>query len=192
MFSTFFSILGKYHDLPIIHMHRAMRNDYGDLVRLPGLFGRGDTLLAYKPSIFEKIYRTESQHPKRRGLETFVYYRKKVRPDIFGDMGGLLSEDGEKWLNLRSTVNPVMLQPKAVKKYGDKVEEIAFEFIDKIRQIRNKETMEMPDNFGHELNCWALETIGVVALDDRLGVLHNTDGSRGQAIIQVIFVFFFR
>jgi len=26
------------------------------------------------------------------GLETFVYYRKNVRPDIFKGMGGLLTE----------------------------------------------------------------------------------------------------
>lgn len=168
-------------------MHRAMRKDYGDLVRIPGLFGRADTLIAYKPDIFEKVYRTEGQFPKRRGLETFIYYRKKVRPEIFGDTGGLLSEHGEKWLDLRSKVNPVMLQPKVVKQYVEKVDDVVNEFIDKMRKIRNKETMEMPNNFGHELNCWALETIGVVALDERLGVLHNAETAHARTIINVMF-----
>lgn len=53
-------------------MHRAMRKDYGDIVRIPGL-ARSDTLITFKPSIFEKVFRTEGQHPRRRGLETFIY-----------------------------------------------------------------------------------------------------------------------
>lgn len=160
-----------------------MREDYGHLVRLPGLFGQEDRLLAYKSSIFEKLYRTESQFPSRRGLETFIYYRRNVRPEIFGEMGGLSIENGEKWLDLRSTLNPILLQPKVVKKYVDKVEEVAVEFLGRIRKIRNKETFEMPSNFGHELNCWALETICVVALDERLGVLNES--AHGEMIIQV-------
>lgn len=166
-------------------MHRAMRSDYGDIVRIPGLFGRADTVIAFKPEIFEKVFRTEGQFPRRRGLETFIYYRKKVRPEVFGDTGGLLSEHGEKWLDVRSKVNPVMLQPKVVKMYIDKVDQVACEFLAKVKRIRNKETMEMPSNFGHELNCWALESIGVIALDQRLGILENANDIHGTTIINV-------
>lgn len=169
-------------------MHRAMRNDFGDVVRIPGLLGRADTLLAFKPCIFEKVFRTEGQFPRRRGLETFIYYRKKWRPEIFGDTGGLLSEHGAKWLDVRSKVNPVMLQPKVVKMYVEKVDQVAIEFLDKMRMMRNKESQEMPDNFGHELNCWALETIGVIALDQRLGILHDAQHVHGQTIINVMYL----
>lgn len=167
-------------------MHRAMRKDFGDIVRIPGLLGRADTLITFKPSIFEKVFRTEGPYPQRRGLETFIYYRKRVRPEIFGDTGGLLSEHGEKWLDVRSKVNPVMLQPKIVKMYIEKVDQVASEFISKMKVIRNKETSEMPSNFGHELNCWALESIGVIALDQRLGVMHDSQHKHGQTIINVI------
>lgn len=178
--------IGKYHDLAIVDMHRAMRRDYGDIVRIPGLLGRADTLITFKPNIFEKVFRTESQHPRRRGLETFIYYRKKVRPEIFGDTGGLLSEHGEKWLDVRSKVNPVMLQPKVVKMYVDKVDQVVCEFLIKIKSMRNEKTQEMPDTFGHELNRWALESIGVIALDERLGVLHDDNLQQGHTIINVI------
>lgn len=171
-------------------MHRAMRRDYGDIVRIPGLLGRADTLITFKPNIFEKVFRTESQHPRRRGLETFIYYRKKVRPEIFGDTGGLLSEHGEKWLDVRSKVNPVMLQPKVVKMYVDKVDQVVCEFLTKVKSMRNKETHEMPDTFGHELNRWALESIGVIALDERLGVLHDDNHQQGHTIINVIELFY--
>lgn len=166
-------------------MHRAMRRDYGDIVRVPGLLGRADTIITFRPSIFEKVFRTEGPHPARRGLETFIYYRKKVRPEIFGDMGGLLSEQGDKWLEVRSKVNPVMLQPKVVKMYIDKVDQVGKEFLEKCKTMRNPTTMEMTSNFGHELNCWALESIGVIALDERLGVLHDAKHVHGQTIINV-------
>lgn len=166
-------------------MHRAMRNDFGDIVRIPGLLGRADTLITFNPVIFEKVFRTEGTYPRRRGLETFIYYRKKVRPEVFGDTGGLLSEHGEKWLDVRSKVNPVMLQPKIVKMYVEKVDQVAKEFLNKVKTFRNTSTMEMPSNFGHELNCWALESIGVIALDERLGILHNAQHIHGQTIINV-------
>lgn len=166
-------------------MHRAMRSDFGDIVRIPGLLGRADTVITFKPDIFEKVFRTEGAYPRRRGLESFIYYRKKVRPEVFGDTGGLLSETGEKWWEVRSSVNAVMLQPKVVKMYVDKVDQVVCEFLDKMRVIRDKETLEMTDNFGHELNCWALESIGVIALDKRLGVLQNTKDYHGQTIINV-------
>lgn len=166
-------------------MHRAMRTEFGDIVRIPGFLGRADTLITFKPTIFEKVFRTESLYPRRRGLETFIYYRKNVRPEVFGDTGGLLSEHGEKWLDVRSKVNPVMLQPRTVKMYIDKVDQVVFDFIDKMRLMRDSNTYEMSNNFGHELNRWALESIGVIALDERLGVLNDDNHEHGQRIINV-------
>lgn len=168
-------------------MHRAMRSEFGDIVRIPGLLGRADTLITFKPTIFEKVFRTESVYPRRRGLETFIHYRKHIRPEVFGDTGGLLSEHGEKWLDVRSKVNPVMLQPRTVKMYIDKVDDVVSDFIDKMRLMRDSETNEMPSNFGHELNRWALESIGVIALDERLGVLNDDNHEQGQRIIDVSF-----
>lgn len=163
-----------------------MRSDFGNIVRIPGLMGRSDTVLTFKPEIFEKVFRTEGQYPVRRGLETFIYYRKVVRPEVFGDMGGLLSESGSKWLDVRSKVNPVLLQPKVVKMYIDKVDQVAKEFIGNIKTLRKPETNEVPNTFGHELNRWALESIGIIALDERLGVLMDDNpNSDGSKIIEV-------
>lgn len=189
-----FFLSGKYHGLHIVDMHRALRRDFGDIVRIPGLWGRDDTLITFQASMFEKVFRTEGQYPLRRGLETFTYYRKKVRPEVFGEIGGLLGEHGENWFKLRTKINPVMLQPKVVKMYVGKTDQVACDFVGKIKRIRNKETLEMPSNFGHELSCWALESIGVIALDQRLGIFDDTENYHGHAIITVnsnIFYFFY-
>jgi hypothetical protein len=69
-----------------------MRKEFGDIIKLSGLFGRPEMLLNFDVESSGKIYRFEGQHPFRRSLETLEHYRKKVRPDIYGEFGSILSE----------------------------------------------------------------------------------------------------
>lgn len=121
---------GQTKNLSILDMHRIMRDSYGDLVRVPGVLGRKDTLMSFSPDDYEKLFRTEGQWPNRRGMETFVHYRNKVRPDLFKGMGGLVNEQGENWQRFRTIVNPVMMQPKTIRLYVDKLDEVAREFME--------------------------------------------------------------
>lgn len=167
-------------------MHRTLKEQYGDLVRFPGMLGRKDMILTYDPTLFGNVFRSEGAWPKRLDMETLNYYRKNFRQDIFGEVGSLLTENDEKWFKFRSKVNPVMLQPKTVKMYIEKVDEVSRELIDQIREIRNPQTLEAPDTFGRNLKCWALESIGVLALDDRLGALKgDTPESRKAVDVRV-------
>lgn len=102
----------------------------------------------------------------------------KVRPDVFKNMGGLVSEQGQSWATLRHKVNPVMLQPKTVKSYIPQVDEIAREFLQMATGSRDANN-ELPATFGNDLNKWSLESIGAIALDQRLGVLmENNDDAK--------------
>lgn len=141
-------------------------------------------VFTFDPDHFEKVFRTEGLWPVRRGIDTFEYYRKKVRPEVFKDMGGLVSDQGETWLKMRSAVNPVMMHPKIVKSYIEPVDMVARDFVKKIRLMRDAKD-EMPDDFGNELNLWALESIGVIALDQRLGVLAFERNPDTEQIIKV-------
>lgn len=47
----------------------------------------------------------------------------------------------------------------------------------RMRSIRN-EKGEMPDDFYGILNEWALESVGVIALDTRLGTMTNPEASK--------------
>lgn len=154
----------------MLETHIRMQNEYGSLFKIKGMFGRRDMLISYDPHDFERVYRTEGLWPLRRGNETFAYYRKKVRPDLFRRMGGLLSEHGEKWAEMRSKVNPVMLQPKTVKMYIPTIDAVASDFLTFMAAKRDANN-EVPASFGADLNKWALESIGVIALNQRLGVL---------------------
>lgn len=160
------------------------RSEYGEFIKMPGLFGKKDVLFTMDPKNFEILFRTEGPWPVRKGIDVFEYYRKEIRPDVFKGMGGLVSDQGETWLNMRMAVNPVMLQPRNVKTYILPVDEVAQDFVAKMKLMLDSKN-EMPDNFSNELNHWALESIGVIALDQRLGVLSTDANLEAQTIIKV-------
>lgn len=56
------------------------------------MFGRPELLMSYDVNDAEKLFRFEGTFPYRRGIETLNHYRVKVRPDIYGEYGSLLSE----------------------------------------------------------------------------------------------------
>uniref|UniRef100_A0A182ISW4 Uncharacterized protein n=1 Tax=Anopheles atroparvus TaxID=41427 RepID=A0A182ISW4_ANOAO len=117
-----FSKGGRYADISLVEVHKRMREDYGPIFRMPGMMGRRDIVMSFNPDDFEKVFRTEGTWPVRRGMDSMTYYRQKVRPEVFGEMGGLVSEQGESWQKMRTIVNPVMMQPKTIKLYIDQVD----------------------------------------------------------------------
>lgn len=83
-----------------------------------------------------------------------------------------------------------MLQPKTVKTYITPVDEVAIDFVKRIKSIRDDKN-EVPAEFQNEMNKWALETVGCMALDARLGVLGNLEkDSDAQKLIQCVHDFF--
>ena len=168
----------------MLEMQRKIQSEYGNLVKMPGVLGKHDIVFVSDPAHVEKVFRTEGLWPVRRGMDTFEYYRKEIRPEVFKDMGGLISDQGEKWFKLRSIANPVMLQPKIVNSYIPVVDGVAQDFIKKIKLIKDEKD-EMPDDFGNELNQWGLESIGTIALDQRLGVMSFEQTPESQKLIRV-------
>ncbi|KXJ81215.1 hypothetical protein RP20_CCG021013 [Aedes albopictus] len=175
---------GRYHNASAPEIHRLCQQDFGDLVRFPGILGRKDTVMTFLPDDFEKVFRTEGPWPNRRGLATFVHYRKEVRPDVFKGLGGLVSEQGENWQKFRSIVNPVLLQPKVVRSYVGKLDEVTSEFMNIMLKIRDKRN-ELPADFGQWLNRWSLESTGVLSVDSRLGVLDEQESEEARRIVQL-------
>lgn len=148
------------------------------------MLGRPAMVVSFDPAHYQLVYRNEGSWPVRRGIETFDYYRKHVRPDIFKDLGGLVSDQGETWYKLRSKVNPVMMHPRAVKSYVEPVDVVSTDFVKKMGIMRDKND-EMPANFATELGAWALESIGVIALEQRLGAMAFDREPETEQLIKV-------
>lgn len=167
----------------------SLFREYGTILRFPGFFGQKDIIFTYDPKDFESVFRTEGAWPYRRTFTVFDYFRRNVRPDVYKNIGGLVNDQGEAWGHMRSVVNPIMLKPKIVNAYIPAIDDVAKDFVEKIKRIRD-ENQEMPATFGTELNKWSLESIAVIALEHRLGVITNDDDPESQKIIKVCFFIF--
>lgn len=175
---------GLFYNLKMSELNNVLLKEFGPILKLPGMFGKRTIVITYNPASFEKVFRTEGIWPVRRGIDTFEYYRKQVRPEVFKGRGGLVSDQGEEWGKMRMAVNPVMMQPKVARAYVGPVDLVAREFIDLIREIRDA-NQELPDEFGNKLNEWSLESIGMIALDHRLGLMSKNRNEEAINIIKV-------
>jgi cytochrome P450 family 12 len=176
---------GAYYKKNMLQVNGLMRKEYGDLVMVPGILGRRSMVMTFSADDVEKVFRTEGHWPTRRGADVFSFYRQNVNKEVFGNVGGLIGEQGEDWSKFRTTVNPIMLQPKNVRLYVEKVDAVARDFIKIVKKLRDTNN-ETPGNFSDYLNRWSLESIGVIALDTRLGVLDEKSANeRARTIIKV-------
>ncbi|KAH8307118.1 hypothetical protein KR044_005160, partial [Drosophila immigrans] len=162
---------GKLYNMNLIQMNRRMREMYGDIYRFPGLMGKSDVIFTYNPQDFEVTYRNEGVWPIRIGLESFTYYRKVHRPDIFGGIGGLVSEQGKSWADIRNKVNPVLMKVQNVRQNLPQIDRIAKEFMDKLETLHDPQTHTLSADFHDQLKMWAFESISFVALNTRMGLL---------------------
>ncbi|XP_071447542.1 probable cytochrome P450 301a1, mitochondrial [Hetaerina americana] len=164
---------------------------YGKIACFQRLAGSIDIVFIFRPEDVETTFRNEGQWPIRKTLQAMTYYRQVVRKNFYSDGGGVLVQDGEKWLAARSKANQPLLQPRISKKYIQPIGNVAQEFIEQIRILRDSRD-EMPPDFVNELFKWSIESIAFVALDTRLGCLvpNLPKESEPQRMIDAVGTFF--
>ncbi|XP_046814870.1 probable cytochrome P450 301a1, mitochondrial [Vespa crabro] len=163
-------LIGQYEISNTAKISRIFYEEYGKIVRLSDLVGRPDLLFVYDADEIEKIYRQEEPTPFRPSMPCLVHYKSVIRKDFFEDIGGVVGVHGEPWKKFRTRVQKPVLQPQIVRKYITPIEIVTSDFIKRIEDIQQKNG-ELPGDFDNEIHKWALECIGLVALDVRLGCL---------------------
>ncbi|XP_052737992.1 cytochrome P450 CYP12A2 [Bicyclus anynana] len=168
----------------------VMYERYGPIVRVAGFFGAPSVVLLYDAEAASQVLRGENLMPTRPGFISLGYFRNNYRkqnglpPDA---PTGLLTEHGEIWKKFRSTVNPILLHLKTSELYTNSLTRVAEDMIERMRTIRNEKNM-LEGNFDVEMNLWALESIAVVALGDRLNCLDPNlpEESPAKKLLQMI------
>ncbi|XP_050678128.1 cytochrome P450 CYP12A2-like isoform X2 [Leptidea sinapis] len=152
---------------------------------MDGIFGAPPLIFIIDAEASGHILRSENWLPKRPGFHSLTHYRKMMNKDTPHLPTGLLTDEGDIWKNFRSTVNPILLQPKTIKLYKNILEEVADDMIQRFRSKRNDNYM-IDAKFDVEMNLWALESIGVVALGGRLNCLDPSlpEDSPARRLIQ--------
>ncbi|XP_046978866.1 cytochrome P450 CYP12A2-like [Vanessa cardui] len=162
---------------------------FGPIVRLEGAFGSPTMIFLFDAEASSQILRNENWMPIRVGFHSLEYFRKKYKKSERdqNESTGLITEQLEPWKKFRSTVNPIMLQPKTIKLYKSSLNEVAEDMIKRMKLIRNEKNM-LEGKFDEEMNLWALESIALVALGGRLNCLDCTlpENSPERKLIQTI------
>ncbi|XP_075148687.1 cytochrome P450 CYP12A2-like [Haematobia irritans] len=178
---------GKFAKLDIGDMVMAMKSELGPICKLKGALGRPDSVFSHNPQDIEKLLHNQGVWPFRPGSEGLSYHRSVHRGDFFQGVEGLIASNGEQWGTFRSTVNPILLQPKNVQLYLQKISTVNKELLNRIIEIRDPSSNEVPANFEEELNLWALESISIVALDKKLGLMSEArDNAEAKKIFKLL------
>ncbi|CAG9791828.1 unnamed protein product [Diatraea saccharalis] len=142
-------------------------------------------------SRWKNVYHLAAINNIRHGFASLKYYREEYKtPNKItseSNFHGLLTDSGEIWKNLRSTVNPVLLQPKTTKLYSTMLDEVAQDMIVRLKSLRGYDNRIQGD-FDMEMNLWALESIALVALGRRLRCFdsHLPPNSPEKRLIKVV------
>jgi len=175
---------GRVYGKPLPDVYRYFYEKYGNIVRIPAHLRRPDTILLYHPDDFGTIFRTEGRCPTRFGMDSFEYYRTHIRPDVF-ETKGLVAEQGERWCKFRKIADPVVASPLTVNNYIPWIDEVTQEFIE-MTYLSLDQNQETVPNFGESIQRWALEAMGGIALDTKLGVLGTTHGNKGIRLAHLV------
>ncbi|XP_017465203.1 PREDICTED: probable cytochrome P450 49a1 [Rhagoletis zephyria] len=185
----FAPLVGQYRIQDLDKVMKELHINYGKIVKVGGLIGHPDLLFVYDGDEIRNIFKKEETMPHRPSMPSLKHYKGKLRYDFFGDIAGLIGVHGKNWAMFRQEVQQILLQPQTAKQYVPSLNEIASEFMQRVHEMRN-ENDELPANFLHELHKWALESVGRVALDTRLGCLSPDGSEESQQIINAINTFF--
>ncbi|XP_017020158.1 probable cytochrome P450 12a4, mitochondrial [Drosophila kikkawai] len=166
---------GKYKNMELMDIFKSMRRDYGEIFFMPGMMGGPAFLSTHNPEDFEVVFRNEGVWPHRPGNDTLRYHREVYQKDFYDGVVGIIPSQGKSWGDFRTTVNPVLMQPKNVRMYYKKMSLVNQEFVQRIRETRDTNTLEVPDDFIDTVNRWTLESVSVVALDKQLGLLKDVN-----------------
>ncbi|UYV81845.1 CYP302A1 [Cordylochernes scorpioides] len=178
---------------------QALRQRYGPVVKEKVVSGRNVVHL-FDPADMMAVYNCELRYPLRVSHRAILQFRLS-RPHVYSAGGGLLpsrasdvsmhlhhgssnvhylecvklllwpqrvSRNGEEWRRLRQPFAKLLLDPREAVKQLAAVQEVS---VDLVRNLLAK--VHGPWDFSQDLHLWALECVGKVALNARLGCLEG-------------------
>ncbi|XP_077527288.1 putative cytochrome P450 12a5, mitochondrial [Haemaphysalis longicornis] len=164
----YFPLIGRYNIVNSSEASLDMYRRYGPIVaeQLPG---RGVLVHLFSADDIRTLYQEEGRTPYRVGALPIKLYHTD-RPDYFAN-AGILNAQGEVWRRIRTMAQPCTIRPRTIQAYTEAMGQIADDTVSLIDFYRD-DTGNVPDC--HVImKRWALESVMLVTLDKRLGLLEE-------------------
>lgn len=156
----------------VMEMRAAM---YGPIYQEQ--FGHLKSVVISDPVEYVKVIHVDGKYPNRFELEPMAHYQRKR-----GITLGIGNGQGEEWYRHRAVVSKKMLRPFEVFKHIGPMDETATDFVQHID--RKKQDNGMIPDLEHEIFKWALESIGTVFFEDRIGCLSDPPPQQAKDFIE--------
>ncbi|OWR44198.1 cytochrome P450 333B11 [Danaus plexippus plexippus] len=184
---------GSLYQCNGFEFQEKLYKNYGPLVRLNTVYAGKPAIFVFDPDSMAQVLRGENWLPIRPGFDVLYHYRNFYNQPKGGAPGltGLISDHGQKWKQLRSLVNPIIMHPDNIKLYDTPIGEVAQDVVQRIKDLRDEDGM-ITKNFDYLMYLWALESVGVVALGSRLNTFNENleSDSVVRRLITLIHEFF--
>lgn len=150
-------LIGDYHIDELRANADFNRKKYGNIVR-EKIHDKLTVLHLFDPDDIETLFRQDGKYPSRRAHIALLKYRLD-RPDKFNN-GGIIPENGERWLEQRNHFNQSMLSKSKVSSYATQIDEITSKSLTEMSKLFTEgQNVASIDAFEKKLfNRWSLRS----------------------------------
>uniref|UniRef100_A0A3B3DLU4 Cytochrome P450, family 27, subfamily C, polypeptide 1 n=1 Tax=Oryzias melastigma TaxID=30732 RepID=A0A3B3DLU4_ORYME len=169
----------RIHEIQLEH-----RKKYGKIFK--SRFGPQLVVSIADRGLVAEVLRAEGVAPQRANMESWHEYR-----DMRGRSNGLISAEGEDWLNMRSVLRQLIMRPRDVAVFSDDVNEVVDDLVTRVCALRAQESdgttvLNVNDLFFK----YAMEGVASILYECRLGCLETNVPQKTQDYIGALNLMF--
>jgi len=141
----------------------------------------------FEPELVEKAFRNEGPTPVRGTGLSWKEYRKER-----GEKAGTLIGEGEEWKRNRSIIAKKILPTRNLQSFEPVMLEVIDDLIDKLTDCVERDALDDPEgrrivrDLPNEISKWAMESVGTVLFETRLGCLEDPVPEDVQRFVDAI------
>ncbi|GAV03877.1 hypothetical protein RvY_14246 [Ramazzottius varieornatus] len=159
--------------------------------------GKLEAVYIFDPQDVQRVFMREGRHPRHVIPEAWLLHR-----EITDKPRGLFFMDGEEWLSRRRVINQLLLHPRALPHFSQRINDTINDLIKHWTNRSPVSTTAAPPNTGdptgqsitinniqEDVFNWSIECVGTVLFNQRLGCLASIaedTASDTEAFVQAI------